>query len=69
MDNKTKEFLTKLSSLMAEYDVSIGFNCSPCSDTYGIYGASMGVSVQDKDTTVSDSWQMDCRDIKKLLKE
>ena len=33
---KRDEFLDKLKSLLKEYDVSIGFSVSSCSDTYGL---------------------------------
>lgn len=60
------EFLIKLKDLLKEYDVSIGFNCSDCSDTHGIYDAHM-IIYQNKSPwkTIfkTGGWELSSEDI------
>lgn len=62
MNEKQKEFVQKLNNLLKEYNASIGFTCSSCSDTYGINGESVAVTFEDKETrkqemiTLSEGW-------------
>jgi len=51
MKNQTKnqEFLSKLKALLKEYNASIDWNCSPCSDMHGINGEYMSVTIDAKE--------------------
>ena len=66
MDKKEK-FKNDLKALLQKYDASIGFNCSACSDRYGIHDAKIeAVFVgDDKDDFVilSRGWSVDHHDI------
>jgi hypothetical protein len=42
--DRNKEFLTKLASLLKEYDMTIGFEVGEHSDTYGLYDECMSIS-------------------------
>ena len=43
------EFKNKFYDLLNEYDAEISFDCSDCSDTYGIYDPKIVVTIQDPD--------------------
>lgn len=47
--SQDKEFLTKLRNLLSEYKADISWSCRPGSDTHGIYGECMIVSIEDKE--------------------
>lgn len=60
------EFLIKLKELLKEYDVNIGFNCSDCSDTHGIYDAHMVISQNKspwKTIFKTGGWELSSEDI------
>ena len=48
--DRNSEFLDKLEKLLEEYDASIGWSCSACSDTHGIYDEVM--YIESGNTTV-----------------
>ena len=43
--DKKKEFISKLKALLKEYNASIGFTCSDCSDTYCIYDEAISFEI------------------------
>ena len=52
MQNKQEridEFKNKFSDLLTEYGAGISFDCSDCSDTYGIYDPKIVVTIRDPD--------------------
>lgn len=48
MDRKN-EFLIKLKTLFEEYNASVGFECSPGSDLFGVYGEKIVFSIVEND--------------------
>lgn len=38
------DFTTELLALLAKYDATISWACSPCSDLHGVYGECMEVT-------------------------
>jgi hypothetical protein len=48
MDERSREFLVKLKSLLAEYNARIEWGCSEESDTHGIYGEYMYIDFCDR---------------------
>lgn len=55
MNTKT-EFLTRLSSLLKEYNVTIEADVGSGSDTYGIYGRSIEVIHREKGSLNPICW-------------
>ena len=55
---KTKEhFLAELGALLEKYDVSIGFTCSSCSDTYGLSDDHLQIKHRvSKDSFKQETW-------------
>lgn len=48
MDRKD-EFLNKLKALFEEYNASVGFECSPGSDLFGVCGEKIVFSIVEND--------------------
>lgn len=46
---RIEEFKNKFSALLTEYSAEISFDCSDCSDMYGIYGPKIVVTIRDPD--------------------
>lgn len=46
--NKAKEFADKLQALLQEYNASIDWTCSDCSDLHGVYDEKMVISFGNK---------------------
>lgn len=61
MSDKNKEFLNKLHKLLKEYNASIGFTCSDCSDTYGLCGDHMEVVIDKETVFTEQSWRIDAQ--------
>jgi hypothetical protein len=66
-----EQFLAELGALLAKYDVSIGFTCSECSDTYGLSDDGLIIthriskdSFKDETWYKADSWWIDATDFK-----
>ena len=49
MNEKEVEFLHKLKGLLLEYNASIHWNFSECSDLHGVTGAGIGISINRKE--------------------
>lgn len=47
--NRRNEFLTKLKALFEEYNASVGFECSPGSDLFGVYEEKIVFSIVEND--------------------
>lgn len=47
-DPSEKQFLLKLKELLDDFNATITWGCSPYSDTHGIHGEYMSVSMDDK---------------------
>jgi len=68
MSTKT-EFLTKLSSLLREYNVTIEADVSDGTDTHGIYGRRIEVFHREKGSLnpicwlYNDGWELSSSDI------
>ena len=63
MKTKKAEFLKELKKLLKTYNVSIGFNVSYSSDTYGLSDERM-VITQSNDTWLTvDGWHLSYKDI------
>lgn len=61
------EFLTKLKDLLKEYDVSIGFSVSDCSDTYGLSEECLKIEHGNLEEWASiNGWWMDYSDLERL---
>ena len=43
------EFKNRFSGLLTEYGAGISFDCSDCSDMYGIYDPKIVVTIRDPD--------------------
>lgn len=48
------EFQEKLYALLREYGATISFSVSDCSDTHGLYGDKMVLSIKHDSTRVED---------------
>ena len=46
---RIEEFKNKFSDLLNEYGTEISFDCSDCSDTYGIHDPKIVVTIRDPD--------------------
>lgn len=46
-DTRYQEFRSKLEELLKEYNASIDFTCSPCSDTHGIHDDAISISLNN----------------------
>lgn len=44
---RSEEFKNKFFALLTEYGAGISFDCSDCSDTYGIYDPKIVVTIRD----------------------
>lgn len=67
--SRKKEFLGKLKDLLNEYDATIEFTCDESSDTYGIHGDHLEISMREdgcrnKVIFKSDGWEINPRDIR-----
>jgi hypothetical protein len=54
--SKMLEFKEKLISLMKEYNIQIGFDCGPGSDTYGLYGECICFQSKDEEIKIDGYW-------------
>lgn len=71
---KNKEFLRELKALLEKYNGSIGFEVDSSSDTHGITGEKMTISMREvlqgnrypSDITILEvnGWNIDSKDIK-----
>lgn len=43
-----ENFKKELKGLLKKYDATIGFDCSPFSDTYGLYGDCITIDIKGK---------------------
>jgi hypothetical protein len=59
----TDAFKKELKALLTKYDAEIDFECSDCSDTYGISCPKMVAHVGRKPVTLSDGWGVDKSDL------
>lgn len=48
MTNTNQEFLAKLKALLKEYDASIDWTCSDCSDLHGVYDDHLEITIGNK---------------------
>ena len=48
MVDTDKEFLAKLKDLLQEYNASIDWTCSDCSDLHGVYDDHLEITIGDK---------------------
>lgn len=48
MTNISQEFLGKLKALLQEYDASIDWTCSECSDLHGVYDDHLEITIGNK---------------------
>ena len=58
-----EEFKKELRSLLAKHNATIGFDCSECSDTYGINDANISVSLGGMNIRLADGWNVDATDL------
>ena len=63
-----KAFLTELASLLNKYNAEIGFTCSECSDTHGLYDDHLTINIRLDNRDIlnifnSDGWGIDAKDI------
>ena len=61
--NKIEQFKIELKALLKKYDASIFFDCSPCSDTYGLYDEKIVIHINHKDTTLAKGWGVNAEDL------
>ena len=70
MTDNQKEGLAKLKAVLKEYNLSIGFTCSNCSDVHALYDDEIEVNQMSENSWSSEtilktgSWTMDYTDIK-----
>lgn len=55
-EEKRKEFLTKLASLLDEYNVNIIFTCSGRSDTSSLYNDRLIIAEKKTGVTILDTF-------------
>ena len=55
-EEKRKEFLTKLASLLDEYNVNIIFTCSGMSDISGLYSDRIIISERKTEKVILDTF-------------
>jgi hypothetical protein len=60
---RKQAFLLDLRRLMKDYQVTIGFNCSPCSDTHGISEGRIEVCLGKEVVLAVHNWWMDFNDL------
>lgn len=59
-----EQFKQELKSLLAKYEVSIGFDCDDSSDTHGIYDGRIVVfDKRDKELFSAPGWSLSATDI------
>lgn len=63
MKDKNKA-LKALKNVLREHDLSIGFTCSDCSDTHGLYDDEIIVHQGDTKIAGTESWWLTASDIK-----
>lgn len=56
MTDKQREGLQKLKEVLKEYDLSIGFTCSDCSDTHGLHDDEVIIHCGDEKVAGTQSW-------------
>lgn len=56
--------IVELAALLEKYDAAIGFSCSDCSDTYGLYDERIIVSIKDDIIASADGWYLTSSDLK-----
>jgi hypothetical protein len=62
--DKNKEFLKKLKELLEDYDMSIEFTCSSCSDTHGLHEDQLVIVDKENNRIFnSNSWCISKSDI------
>ena len=67
MNEKEAEFLHRLKDLLVEYNASIHWNFSDCSDLHGVTGAGIGISINRKEILEVQGMQMGAYEIKQEL--
>ncbi len=67
-----EEFLKELQALLEKHKASINFDCEDSSDTHGIYGAGIEVTVglwpDEKRYKFKYTWGIDALDVKRRNK-
>lgn len=58
-----ESFKKEFKALLEKYDVTIGFQVSECSDTYGLHGEKIVVYHGNEDWIEVDGWNIDKTDI------
>ena len=69
-EEKRKEFLTKLASLLDEYNVNIIFTCSGRSDISGLYSDRIIISERKTEEIILDTfdeWSLSSNVIKENM--
>ena len=61
--NNIAAFKKELKKLLKDYNANISFNCSDCSDTYGLYDAHIAVDINDKIIIKVSGWGLGASDI------
>ena len=56
------EFIFKLRSLLEEYNASIGFSCSDCSDTHGLSDERIRIDIDDISVVEVRGWWVQAND-------
>ena len=64
MDNTKTQFLKEFKDLLERYNVSINFNVSECSDTYGLNEERITIDSSNEEWLSVDGWGIDASDIK-----
>lgn len=67
MNEKEAEFLHRLKDLLTEYNASIYWCFSECSDMHGVTGAGIGISINRKEIIELQGMQMSAYEIKQEL--
>jgi len=60
----SEEFLKELRELLKKYKADISFCLEDGSDTYGIFGERMSISINDNEVLSINGWSVSASDIK-----
>lgn len=55
-EEKKNQFLSELRDLLKKYDAHIGFSVGEGSDTYGLHGEEMVVSMNENEDKTKFAW-------------